>query len=81
MRDHPASRADRFLVILSTEAEDPSPYRLVDSDGHDVQPVNTFLDATALRGLSPATLRTYAFALRSTWCARASCPWLARNTP
>lgn len=54
-------------VIRCTDGRDPSPYRLVARDGTDIEPPNAFLDANALRGLSSATLRTYAFALRGAW--------------
>ena len=56
-----------LLVILRSDGRDPSPYRLLDSEGAEIEPVGAFLDATALRGLSHATLRTYAFALRGAW--------------
>ncbi len=44
-----------------------SRYRLFDGDGKEIEPVNQFLDATAVRGLSEQTLRTYAYALLSLW--------------
>ncbi len=44
-----------------------SRYRLVDGAGDEIEPVNQFLDATAVRGLSEQTLRTYAYALLSLW--------------
>jgi site-specific recombinase XerD len=44
-----------------------SPYRVVDLDGREIEAVNAFLDATAVRGLSRETLRTYAYALLSVW--------------
>jgi len=56
-----------LLVIFRTEATDPSPYRLVDGDGAEIEPVNAFLDGCALRGLARTTVRTYAFAFRSAW--------------
>jgi integrase/recombinase XerD len=56
-----------LLVILRSDGRNPSPYRLLDSDGTEIEPAGAFLDATALRGLSHATLRTYAFALRAAW--------------
>ncbi len=40
-----------------------SPYRLVQSDGHEVDWANEFLDAQRLRGLSLRSLRAYAFDL------------------
>lgn len=40
-----------------------SPYRVLDDQGHPIQPINDFLDAQALRNLSPRSLRTYAFDL------------------
>lgn len=39
------------------------PYALLDEQGHGIAEANTFLDALALRGLSPFTLRAYAFDL------------------
>jgi site-specific recombinase XerD len=57
----------RNAVIFCPDNTTLSPYRLVDTNGEEVEPICTFLDATALRGLSQATLRTYAFALKSAW--------------
>jgi site-specific recombinase XerD len=59
--------SQELLVILCSNGKDPSPYRLLHSDGTEVELIGAFLDATALRGLSHATLRTYAFALRAAW--------------
>lgn len=56
-----------FVVKEHVEGRFPSRYRLHDDSGTEVQPVNEFLDATAARGLSVRTLRTYAFALRHAW--------------
>jgi len=50
-----------------------SEYRIVDAEGSEVQVINAFLDATALRGLSPRTPRTYAYALLSVW------KWMQKN--
>ena len=44
-----------------------SPYRLVDAKGQALPLLNRFLDASALRALSPRTLRTYAYALKTAW--------------
>ena len=67
MSRHTLPDSRDLLVILRNDGKDPSPYRLLDSDGTEIEPVGAFLDATALRGLSHATLRTYAFALRAAW--------------
>ena len=64
-RDSPNS--GDVLVVLYTDGRDPSPCRLVDAKGSEIELANAFLDACALRGLSCATLRTYAFALRSAY--------------
>jgi site-specific recombinase XerD len=42
-------------------------YQLVDAHGVGVDAANALLEATALRGFAPATVRTYAFALRHAW--------------
>jgi len=39
----------------------------VDAHGVSVETANALLEATALRGLAPTTVRTYAFALRHAW--------------
>lgn len=44
-----------------------SPYRLVDAEGEEIGTVNEFLDAQACRGLSPQSLRAYAYSLLSFW--------------
>jgi site-specific recombinase XerD len=67
VNDRQASDPEEFLVILCTDGRDPSPFRLVDTKGTEIKPANAFLDACALRGLSYASLRTYAFALRAAW--------------
>jgi len=54
-------------VVLDPRTPSRSLYRLVESTGGEVEPLNAFLDATALRGLSDRTLRTYAYALLSVW--------------
>jgi site-specific recombinase XerD len=51
-------------VVLDRSRTATSPYRLVDAVGVEIKIVNGFLDACALRALSPRTLRTYAYALR-----------------
>ncbi len=58
--------ADERVVSLSVKPG-LSRYRLLDGAGHEIEPVNQFLDATAVRGLSEQTLRTYAYALLSLW--------------
>jgi integrase/recombinase XerD len=40
-----------------------SPVRLADQDGREIEWANRFLDAISLRGLSPLSLRSYAYAL------------------
>ena len=59
--------ACEFCVVSDSNTPGRSPFRLVDREGREVEAVNQFLDATALRGLSERTLRTYAFALLSVW--------------
>jgi len=53
-----------------------SPYRVLDGQGHSIRPINDFLDAQALRNLSPRSLRTYAFDLLNfaRW-------WVEENQP
>jgi site-specific recombinase XerD len=55
-----------LAVRRADPGEGPPSYRLVDAHGR-VGPANAFLEAVALRGLAPATQRTYAFALRHAW--------------
>lgn len=62
----------RFFVERRTNAG-TSPYHLAGDEAGEVAAVNEFLDATAARGLSHRTLRTYAFALGHAWrwlCAK-----------
>jgi site-specific recombinase XerD len=56
----------RFFVTRRQDGG-TSPYRLANEQGGEVAVVNEFLDATAARGLSVRTLRTYAFALGHAW--------------
>jgi len=65
--------SDRFQVTFNAEEKCVSPHRLLDQEGHEVRAVNEFLDASAARGLSQRTLRTYAYALMSVW------HWLAAS--
>lgn len=58
---------DRLRVIAISATSAQSRYRLIDEHGKEIEAVNEFLDATALRGLSERTLRTYAYALLSVW--------------
>jgi integrase len=44
-----------------------SPYRLLNFEGTEVQEVNAFLDAQAVYGLSPRSLRAYGFSLLNFW--------------
>ena len=59
-------------VVSSKVKPGLSRYRLFDGEGKEIEPVNQFLDATAVRGLSEETLRTYAHALLSL------CKWLKK---
>ncbi len=54
-------------VVSSSVKPGLSRYRLFDGEGKEIELVNQFLDATAVRGLSEQTLRTYAYALLSLW--------------
>jgi len=56
-----------FRVARSTWPAGGSPYHLVDRQDVGIEPLNAFLDATAIHGLSDRTLRTYAYALLSVW--------------
>ena len=63
----------RRSSVERREGRGTSPYRLAEREGGEVAVMNEFLDATAARGLSHRSLRTYAFAL-----GHASC-WLAAS--
>ena len=52
--------SDDYRVVSDSSASGRSPFRLLGDDGSELTMVNDFLDATALRGLSKHTLRTYA---------------------
>ena len=58
---------DDFRVISDSTTPGRSRYRLIDTHENEIEVVNEFLDATAVRGLSQQTLRTYAYALLSVW--------------
>lgn len=53
------------LTFDSSVGAGYSPYRLLDRTGAPVQIINQFLDAQAIRSLSPRSLRAYGFALLS----------------
>jgi integrase/recombinase XerD len=57
MKDHAR------LVCDPNIGQGYSPYRVLDGNGLAVQPIDEFLDAQALRNLSPRSLRAYAFDL------------------
>jgi integrase/recombinase XerD len=59
----PAS--DNGRVIFSASCF--SKYQVVIRSGEDARALNAFLEATAIKGLSNQTLRTYAYALLSIW--------------
>ena len=63
-------RKRRFFVRAEPSGQQPAPFRVVAGDQTEVALVSAFLDGCTLRGLSPRTIRTYAFALRSI------CEWL-----
>jgi integrase/recombinase XerD len=53
-----------FHLLCRTDLpEGLSPYRVVDGSDHEVCWINRFLDAQRLRGLSPHSLRAYAYDL------------------
>lgn len=62
-----AAEGDGFRVVCNCAGLDRSAFRLVDVDGNEVRVVNDFLDASAVRGLSKQTLRTYAYSALSIW--------------
>ena len=66
MTDSPTAPR-RFFVRPQTDARGASPYRLMDEENGEIAAVNEFLDATAARGLSVRTLRSYAFSLSLAW--------------
>src|SRR5882762_5104064 len=66
-------RMNEYRVTFRSPMPGASEYRIVDAEGSEVQVINAFLDATALRGLSPRTPRTYAYALLSVW------KWMQKN--
>ena len=72
----PSSSSDRVFVVVFDPLEVClSPYHLKEVlSSADVSSVNGFLDANAVRGLSPRSLRTYAYALQSVceWMSEAS---------
>lgn len=63
----------RERVLFDPSTPGRCPYRLLDERGEEVGPINHFLDAAFLRGLSDRTLRTYAFALLCVW------QWITRR--
>lgn len=52
-----------MLVAKNPSDDWRSPFRLVDGDDRILNALNEFLDHCAMRGLSPQSLRTYAFML------------------
>lgn len=58
---------DRRVFVRRRIDGGTSPYRIEEDGCGEVSVVNEFLDATAARGLSVRTLRTYAFALGHAW--------------
>jgi integrase/recombinase XerD len=60
------------LIFDSNVGAGYSPYRLVDGTGAPVRIINQFLDAQAIRSLSPRSLRAYGFDLLNfaTWWFR-----------
>lgn len=55
------------IAFCPDKAAGFSVYRLRDNTQRDVEETNAFLDAQAARGLSPRSLRTYAYNLLNTW--------------
>lgn len=58
-------KAHFCLIFDSNAGAGSSPYRLLDRTGAQVRIINEFLDAQAIRSLSPRSLRAYGFALLS----------------
>lgn len=59
---------DRYsLAIVPVQRPGTSPYRLRGRRKGEIEEANEFLDSLAVRGLSPRTLRTYAFCLLNFW--------------
>lgn len=64
--DSSASQGDRSLRVERHVApEGRSAYRVLNQQAEEVEELNDFLDAIAVRGLSKQTLRTYAYSLLS----------------
>src|SRR5688572_22124539 len=57
--------SDDGRVIFSASCL--SKYQVVTRSGEEVRALNAFLEATAIKGLSNQTIRTYAYALLSLW--------------
>jgi hypothetical protein len=51
------------LVYRPSSPASASPYRLLDDQNREVEWANRFLDVQRLRGLSPYSLRAYAYDL------------------
>ena len=68
------SADDGVRVVRQVETEVASPYRLVYQNEVPVSWANSFLDSLVLRGLSPLTVRTYAYGML------AICRWLRRSS-
>lgn len=64
---------DGFRIVHDCAADGRSAFRLLDAHRNEVPAVNDFLDASAIRGLSMQTLRTYAYSALSIW------RWISRN--
>src|SRR5688572_480151 len=69
--DHAATKADatsasddgRVIFYASCLPK----YQVISRSGEEIRALNAFLEATAIKGLSNQTIRTYAYALLSLW--------------
>ena len=65
----PAKKPEKEFSVIhqANVSRGFSPYRLIDRSEKEIIEVNNFLDALATRGLSPRSIRTYAFGLLKFW--------------
>jgi len=62
----PPTKGD-FIIRRNDAPDTAASYQLVDDHDVPVEAANALLEAAALRGLAPTTVRTYAYSLRHAW--------------
>jgi len=63
----PTQDSGQAPIVFCCPPSAPCRYVLLDCTGQPIGPINLFLQSCCVRALSPATVRTYAFALRDAW--------------